>query len=174
MEKEITKEVLSSTILEEELARGRKYGSGYRSASWFVVIGEKAMIDLNLNYENIADFIQKEFKILYACWDEEISDNGKKHLHLYMELDNKVRFSTIQKKLTGAHIDRRYGSPVEARQYIEKPVGMLFKGKEKSHTVVKAMQEIGSFEPFKHLKGYKKESELKMSTQDKLDYSMEN
>ena len=32
MEKEITKEVLSSTILEEELARGRKYGSGYRSA----------------------------------------------------------------------------------------------------------------------------------------------
>lgn len=174
MEKEITKEVLSSTILEEELARGRKYGSGYRSASWFVVIGEKAMIDLNLNYENIADFIQKEFKILYACWDEEISDNGKKHLHLYMELDNKVRFSTIQKKLTGAHIDRRYGSPVEARQYIEKPVGMLFKGKEKSHTVVKSMQEIGSFEPFKHLKGYKKESELKMSTQDKLDYSMEN
>ena len=97
-----------------------------------------------LNYENIADFIQTEFKVLYACWDEEISDNGKKHIHLYMELDHKVRFSTIQKKLTGAHIDRRYGSPTEARQYIEKPLGMLFKGKEKSHTVVKPMQELGS------------------------------
>ena len=149
MEKIETKEVLTSTTLENELAKGHNYGSGYRSKSWFIVIGEKAMTDLNLNYENIADFIQKEFKILYACWDEEISDNNKKHIHLYMELDNKVRFSTIQKRLTGAHIDRRYGSPAEARQYIEKPVGMLFKGKEKSHTVVKPMQEIGSFEPFK-------------------------
>lgn len=174
MRKEETKEVLSSTTLEEELAKRHNYGSGYRSCSWFIVIGEKAMTDLNLSYENIADFIQEKFKILYACWDEELSDNGKKHLHLYMELDNKVRFCTIQKKLTGAHIDRRYGSPLEARQYIEKPVGMLFKGKEKSHTVVKPMQEIGSFEPFKHLKGYKKESELKMSTQDKLDYALEH
>lgn len=174
MENIETKEVITSATLEEELAKGHNYGSGYRSSSWFIVIGEKAMTDLNLNYENIADFIQSEFKVLYACWDEEISDNGKKHLHLYMELDNKVRFSTIQKKLTGAHIDRRYGSPLEARQYIEKPIGMLFKGKEKSHTVVKPMQEIGSFEPFKHLKGYKKESELKMSSQDKLDYALEH
>ena len=173
MEKEITKEVLTSTILEDELAKGHSYGSGYRSASWFIVIGEKAMTDLNLNFENIADFIQKEFKVLYACWDEELSDNGKRHLHLYMELDNKVRFSTIQKKLTGAHIDRRYGSPAEARQYIEKPAGMLFKGKEKSHTVVKPMQELGNFEPFKHLKGYRKETALKMSSQDKLDYVLE-
>ena len=109
--------VITSAILENELAKGHSYGSGYRSKSWFIVIGEKAMI------ENIADFIQAEFKVLYACWDEEISDNGKKHMHLYMELDNKVRFSTIQKKLTGAHIDRRYGSPAEARQYIEKPLG---------------------------------------------------
>lgn len=174
MEKIETKEVITSETLENELAKGHNYGSGYRSKSWFIVIGEKAMADLNLTYENIADFIQTEFKILYACWDEEQSDNGKKHLHLYMELDNKVRFSTIQKKLTGAHIDRRYGSPTEARQYIEKPLGMLFKGKEKSHTVVKPMQELGSFEPFKHLKGYRKESELNMSSQDKLDYALEH
>lgn len=173
MKQETLKEVLTSTILEEELAKGHNYGSGYRSSSWFIVIGEKAMTDLNLNYENIADFIQSEFKVLYACWDEEISDNGKKHLHLYMELDNKVRFSTIQKKLTGAHIDRRYDSPTEARRYIEKPVGMLFKGKEKTHTVVKPMQELGDFEPFKHLKGYRKETALKMSSQDKLDYVLE-
>lgn len=174
MEKETTKEILTSTTLEEELSKGHRYGSGYRSCSWFIVIGEKAMTDLNLNYENIADFIQEEFKVQYACWDEELSDNNKKHLHLYMELDNKVRFSTIQKKLTGAHIDRRYGSPVEARQYIEKPVGMLFKGKEKSHTVVKPMQELGNFEPYRYLKGYRKETALKMSAQDKLDYALEN
>lgn len=174
MEKIETKEVITSATLENELAKGHNYGSGYRSKSWFIVIGEKAMIDLNLNYENIADFIQTEFKVLYACWDEEQSDNGKKHLHLYMELDNKVRFSTIQKKLTGAHIDRRYGSPTEARQYIEKPLGMLFKGKEKSHTVVKPMQELGSFEPFKHIKGYRKEIELNMSSQDKFDYALEH
>ncbi len=173
MEKEETKEVLISTTLEEELAKGHNYGSGYRSCSWFIVIGEKAMTDLNLNYENIAAFIQEKFKVLYACWDEELSDNGKKHLHLYMELDNKVRFSTIQKKLTGAHIDRRYGSPMEARQYIEKPEGMLFKGKEKWHSVVKPMQELGNFEPFKYLKGYRKETALKMSSQDKLDYVLE-
>ena len=89
MEKEITKEVLTSTILEDELAKGHSYGSGYRSASWFIVIGEKAMTDLNLNFENIADFIQKEFKVLYACWQatdgryktklpDESKPNGKK------------------------------------------------------------------------------------------------
>ena len=37
MEKEITKEVLSSTILEEELARGRKYGSGWAQAAFPMV-----------------------------------------------------------------------------------------------------------------------------------------
>ena len=62
----------------------------------------------------------------------------------------------------------------EARQYIEKPLGMLFKGKEKSHTVVKPMQELGSFEPFKHIKGYRKEIEINMSSQDKFDYALEH
>lgn len=174
MEKETTKKVLTSTTLENELAKGHSYTSDYRSKSWFIVIGEKAMTDLNLNYENIEDFIQKEFKVLYACWDEELSDNGKRHLHLYIELNNKVRFSTIQKKLTGAHIDRRYGSPTEARQYIEKPLGMLFRGKEKSHTVVKPIKELGDFEPFRNLKGYGKENEIKISSQDKLDYALEH
>ncbi len=36
------------------------------------------------------------------------------------------------------------------------------------------MQELGSFEPFKHLKGYRKEIELNMSSQDKLDYVLEH
>ena len=63
MEKIETKEVLTSTTLENELAKGHNYGSGYRSKSWFIVIGEKAMTDLNLNYENIAD-IDDEAKLL--------------------------------------------------------------------------------------------------------------
>lgn len=174
MEKEKNNELLSPTTVEEELDKKHSYGSGYRSCSWFIVIGEKAMHDLNLTYETLPDFIQENFSILYACWDEEKSDKGKTHLHLYMELDNKVRFSTMLKKLPGAHLDRRYGSPSEARLYIQKPEGVLFKGKEKSHTVTKPMQELGNFEPFKHMKGYRKESEWKMSTQDKMDYALEH
>lgn len=34
---------------------------------------------------------------------------------------------------------------------------------QQKHTVVKPMQELGSFDPFKHIKGYRKEIELNMS-----------
>ncbi len=72
----------------------------------------------------------------------------------------RMRSEQKWQKTDNTTTDRRYGSPTKARQYIEKPFSMLFKGKEKSYTVVKLMQELGSFEPFKHLKGYRKEIEL--------------
>ena len=47
MEKIETKEVLTSTTLENELAKGHNNGYAYHSKSRFIVIGEKSMIDLN-------------------------------------------------------------------------------------------------------------------------------
>jgi len=181
MDKETNQDKKSQTIpisvenVENEISKNHTYGSGYRSSSWFIVINQKTMETLDITYEKIPDFLQDNFKtLLYACWDEEIGDKGNQHLHIYMELGSKVRFTTIKKFFEGAHIERRYGSPLEARTYVEKPHGVLFKGKEKSHTVVKPFQELGNFEPFRHKKGYRKEQELQLTTQEKFEYIMAN
>lgn len=162
-------------MLKQKYKKNHTYGGGYRSSSWFIVINQKTMEDLNITYENLPGLILDKFgTLLYACWDEEVGDTGNRHLHLYMELGSKVRFSKVKKVFEGAHIDRRYGSPVEARTYIQKPEGVLFKGKEKRHTVEKPFQELGDFEPFRCKKGYRVQMELQLNTQEKYEYVMEN
>lgn len=168
------KELTEMKNIEEELTKNRSYAGGYRTGSWFIVINEKAMNDLNITYETMHEYLQEKFpSLLYACWNEEVGDKGNRHIHLYMELSDKKRFSTIKNIFQDAHIDRRYGSPLEARTYIEKPEGVLFKGKEKSHTVVKPILELGNFEPFRLKKGYRVERDMKLNTQEKIEYALE-
>lgn len=140
---------------EKEILKGDK------SRSWFLTINEKAFND-DVSYENMRNYLDKVFANLkYACWNEEKGDNGNIHMHLYMELGSPVSFGSVKKKFPGANIQKRKGNPTESRRYILKPEGVLFSGKEKSHTKTKDFQEMGDFTEFEKIKARGEISEKK-------------
>lgn len=126
-----------------------KNQSNDRFRGYFITVNEKAMTDLKLTYENMMEFV-KENKLTYEylAFNEECGKSGNKHLHIYIEFINPRMFSAIRKIFKGAHIEPRKADPTKLRNYIVKPIGMKW-GKmkeEKDDTVVKPIQEYGSFE----------------------------
>ena len=112
-------------------------------------------------YENMEEYLYAVLNhINYACWDEEIGDNGNLHIHLFVSLQNAISFGSIRKKFDGANIQPKKGSAFFAVNYIRKPKGLVLKGAEKSHTQTKPMREIGSFDDIKEKGIYNKDGAL--------------
>ena len=71
-------------------------------------------------YENMEDFLYSTFDhIAYACWDEEIGDNGNLHIHLFASFHNAISFGSMRKKFEGANIQPKKGSAFFAMNYIK-------------------------------------------------------
>lgn len=118
-----------------------------RCRGYVLTINEKAMTS-ELSYDGMEAYIsKKKLQTEYYCYNEEKGDGGNLHVHLYLELLDCKSFSSICKKFPGAHVEPRRGTPTEARLYVQKPAGVVFSGDqaEKSHTVVRAMREVGDF-----------------------------
>lgn len=162
---------------EEAVSKSNRVGAGSRHASYFIVINEGAVKDCTMEeyFENLPDYVKKNFNVEYFAYNLERNKAGKLHIHLYLELsDNGVRFKTMQNRFPGAHIELRRGSPTQALLYLQKPDGVLFHGEEKSHTVVIPVRTEGDFTPFSLLKGRRRSETEKMKTQDKFEYYLEN
>lgn len=56
----------------------------------------------------------------YFCLADEISSTGTLHTHGFIYSFSPIRFSTLQKRLKIAHIEKAYGSVKENREYILK------------------------------------------------------
>lgn len=139
------------------------YDKKSKKRDFFLTINEKAECFQNglATYENMPEYLNSTFSAInYACWDEEIGDNGNLHLHLFLSLENPVSFSSMIKKFKGAHIQPKKGSAFFAMNYIKKPEGLTLQGAEKSHTQTKEMQEIGSFDNIKEKGLYDKNGAL--------------
>lgn len=114
-----------------------------------------------VTYETMEDYLYTVFNnIAYACWDEELGDNGNNHLHLFLSLVNGVSFKSLRKKFPGANIQPKKGSAFFAMNYIKKPKGLVLQGAEKSHTQTKPMKEIGNFEDIVEKGLYNKDGAL--------------
>lgn len=139
------------------------YDPKAKKRDFFLTINEKAECYQNglATYENMAEYLNSIFSAInYACWDEEIGDNGNLHLHLFISLENPVSFSSMVKKFRGAHIQPKKGSAYFAMNYIKKPEGLTLQGAEKSHTQTKKMLELGSFDAIKEKGLYDKNGTL--------------
>jgi len=58
--------------------------------------------------------------IKYWCMCDEIGEGGTPHTHLFIVFSNPVMFTTLQKRVYGAHIEPAQGSNQENRDYIRK------------------------------------------------------
>lgn len=142
---------------------------------WFITINEGAECRQNgtISYETMADFLNCKFSTLsYACWDEEIGDNGNNHLHLFLCLPNGRTFNSMRKHFAGANVQKKKGSAFFALNYIRKPKGLILKGKEKDHTQIKPFVETGDFDLITEKGLYDKDGSLlkekKKSVNDKI------
>lgn len=64
-----------------------------------------------------------EDKVRYASWQKEKGDNGTLHYQGYMELKGAYRIAAIKKwggEWERAHLEKRRGSPEQARNYTRK------------------------------------------------------
>lgn len=80
-------------------------------------------------------------RVRFACYAHEIGENGTPHVHVFLCFKSPRRFSTIQKRFPGAHIETAYGSVQDNIDYIKKEG--KFAGTEKSETSVE-----GSYREF--------------------------
>lgn len=119
----------------------------YKAYSECNIISFSLSLAYSISLLGMADFLNCKFSTLsYACYDEEIGDNGNNHLHLFLCLPKDRSFNSMRKHFAGANVQKKKGSAFFTLNYIRKPKGLILKGKEKDHTQIKPFVETGDFD----------------------------
>lgn len=103
----------------------------------------------------------KKCNIKYYCMADEITASGMKHTHLYIELENNIRFSTLKRRLPKvAHIETAKGTAQENKDYVLKQG--KYAGTEKAETSIEGtFEEEGTIEePKESTNNSKKKEQL--------------
>lgn len=98
-----------------------------------------------ITHELLKDSLS-QFVLKYYCMEDEITEAGMHHTHLYFETESNCRFETVKKRFPNiAHIDKALGTPKECRDYIRKEGKYL--GSEKALTSLPdTFEEFGTVE----------------------------
>lgn len=91
-------------------------------------------LDYGYTHEAIKQIIRQKFKhVVYYCMADEIAETGTPHIHLYILLAKKKRWSAVQNALPHSHIEPEVrGTPQQVVNYIKKEGHS-----DKQHTQVK-------------------------------------
>lgn len=78
--------------------------------------------DHNQTQNTLKEITESKFKsLIYYCMSDEVGgETNTYHTHLYIQFKNPVRFSTIKKAFTSAHIDKARGTAQQNRDYVFK------------------------------------------------------
>lgn len=75
----------------------------------------------NASHDQLKAILSGMKSLLYWCMADEVGGQERTyHTHLFLASKNPIRFSTIQKRFPGAHIDSAYGNCQQNRDYIRK------------------------------------------------------
>lgn len=112
--------------------------SNVQSRKWMLTIHNPLEAGLS---QDVLKEIMLTFSPSYFCMADEISKAGSYHTHVFIYSKSPIRFSTIKKRISIAHIDKAYGTVKENVEYVQKTG--KWKMSEKAVTSVK-----GSFFKF--------------------------
>ena len=100
-----------------------------------------------ITHENIRECLS-QFTLKYFCMEDEKTDKGMLHTHLYLETENNCRFKTVKSRFPSiAHIDKALGTPQQCRDYVRKEG--KYKDSEKSTTSIpETFEEEGEITVF--------------------------
>lgn len=113
--------------------------SNTRARKWQVTINHPQ--EHNINHGTIHSLMQ-EISWKYYCLCDEVGEQGTPHIHLYFVCENAVRFSTVKKLFTSAHIEVAHGSSQENRDYIRKE-GKYLNSDKKETNHIDTFEEYG-------------------------------
>lgn len=123
----------------------KKINKDVRSRKWVLCINNP--IDKGYTHTKIKECLSLFSSLTYWCMCDEIGrENQKYHTHIFFVSSGAVRFSTIQSRFYGAHIDSCNGSCQENYDYIRKE-GKYEKDKKKETNLIDTFEEFGTL-PF--------------------------
>ena len=95
-------------------------------------------LDYGYTHETVKQIIRQKFKhVVFYCMADEIAETGTPHIHLYILLSKKKRWSAVQNAFPHAHIEAEVrGTPQQVVNYIKKEGHG-----DKQHTQVKDSYE---------------------------------
>lgn len=91
-----------------------------QSKAWHIVLNNPSEYGLD-DSDKIKDLVHKTFDksgLIYWCMSKE--KGTCEHVHIYILLDRKKRFSAVQRKFNHGHIELARGTPQQNRDYIKK------------------------------------------------------
>lgn len=88
-----------------------------QSRKWLLTINNP--LDYGFSHATIKSLLHN-FSVKYYCIVDEIASTGTLHTHVFIFLNSPTRFSTVQNRFNGAHIDKAYGSVAQIREYLLK------------------------------------------------------
>lgn len=88
-----------------------------QSRKWILTINNPR--DLGLDHDALTEKLALCHP-LYFCLADEVATTGTYHTHVYLCSKSPIRFSTMQRRFPGAHIEAATGTSTENREYIRK------------------------------------------------------
>lgn len=101
--------------------------------------------DSGLDHHKIKETLITAFSTLrYFCMADEVGEKGTYHTHIYAYFNSRVRFSTVKKHFSIAHIEAAEGTAESNLDYIRKS-GKWADTKKKETSVDGTFEEWGEF-----------------------------
>lgn len=108
-----------------------------RSRKWQITINNPA--GKGYTHEAIKAILHGLKGLTYWCMADEVGENGTYHTHIYICSNGAVRFSTLQNRFNGAHMEMAKGTSSQNRDYVFKEG--KWEGDKKKETNLSETQE---------------------------------
>lgn len=89
-----------------------------QSRKWQVTINNP--LEKGYPHSRLKEILSEMKSLLYWCMSDEIGENETYHTHLYLQGRSGIRFSTLRKRLEGAHFEMAKGTAQQNMEYVSK------------------------------------------------------
>ena len=110
-----------------------------QSRKWQITINNPQ--PKGFSHEHIKTLLLTLKSLIYFCMSDEIGNTH--HTHIYVYFSSPVRFNTLKKRFSQAHIEKAYGTSCENRDYIFKE-GKWLHDKKKETNLLDTHEEWGT------------------------------
>lgn len=111
-----------------------------RSRKWQLTINNP--VEHGFTHESLRVILGQLKTLIYWCMSDEVGENGTYHTHVYIALNNAIRFSTLKSKFNGAHFEIARGTSQQNKDYVFKE-GKWEKDKKSETNLKDTHEEYG-------------------------------
>ena len=114
--------------------------SSTQSRKWLLTINNP--FEHKFEHDVIRGILKTIPTIIFWCMCDEIGEKGTYHTHLYIALENGIRFNRLKKLFPTARLDSAKGTSIQNRDYIRKE-GKWINDRKKETNLLDTFEEYG-------------------------------